>query len=170
MDQLGDLGRPPVLVLAVGNLLLGDDAAGLRLLEAVRRQPDWGPEVEFLDGGTAGLMLLGELDGRRALVVLDAVDYRLRPGAVEVLEPGAAEGFHRSSTAHEGNAGELLATARLLGVLPERVTLVGIQAASLATGIGLSPAVEAALPEAARLARDRILGYANSSCARTMRS
>jgi hydrogenase maturation protease len=56
-------------------------------------------------------------------------------------------------TAHGSNALELLDAARLLGDLPPSVTIIGIEPACISTGIGLSPAVEAAIPEALSRAR-----------------
>ena len=70
----------PVLVLGLGNLILTDDGAGLRLLQSVETGAVWGDQVEFIDGGTQGLALLGYLTRRRLAVVL--VDRRAQPLAV----------------------------------------------------------------------------------------
>ena len=129
------------LVLAVGNLLLQDDAVGLRLLEMLPREDG----VDYIDGGTQGLALLPYLDGRRSIVVLDAIKLGAAPGTVHVIKEFASR---RATTAHESNAMELLATARMLGYECGEVTVVGIEPAKIATGIGLSPEVEAALPQA----------------------
>lgn len=141
-----DGSREPVLVLAVGNLLLQDDAAGLRL--AALLAPGEGRGYEVVDGGTQGIALLGQLEDRRALIVLDAVSLGAAPGTVHVLaedELGRLRA-RRETSAHEGNALTLLELSRLLGVAPASITVIGIEPESVRTGIGLSPAVEAALP------------------------
>ena len=46
-----------------------------------------------------------------------------------------------------------VATARLLGDVAEEIVVVGVEPARIATGIGLSPQVEAALPAAMGRAR-----------------
>lgn len=145
-------GSTDILVLGLGNLLLSDDGLGLRLLKALAAE---GAPAEFLDGGTQGLALLSHLDGRRALIILDAVALGAPPGAVHVLQ-GDAITAHRAATAHGSNALELLAIARLLGDLPPSVTIIGIEPDCIRTGIGLSPAVEAALPEALARAREAL--------------
>ncbi len=145
-------GSTDVLVLGLGNLLLSDDGLGLRLLKALAAE---GAPAEFLDGGTQGLALLAHLADRRALIILDAVALGSPPGAVHVL-PGDAISAHHAVTAHGSNALELLATARLLGDLPPSVTILGIEPDCLRTGIGLSPAVEAALPQALACAREAL--------------
>ena len=142
-------GSPEILVLGLGNLLLSDDGVGLRLLEAVRYESS---DVDFVDGGTQGLLLLGHLANRRAAIVLDAVALGAPPGSIHVLQ-GESLAARRGDTGHGANALGLLAAARLLGELPPSVTILGIEPASIATGIGLSPAVEAALREAVSCAR-----------------
>ena len=142
-------GSTDVVVLGLGNLLLSDDGLGLRLLEALAAE-GWG--AEFLDGGTQGLALLAYLARRRALIILDAVALGAPPGTVHVLR-GDSIAAHHAVTAHGSNALELLAAARLLGDLPPSVTIIGIEPDCLRTGIGLSPAVEAALPQALARAR-----------------
>jgi hydrogenase maturation protease len=147
--------RAPILVLGLGNLLLSDDAAGLHLEAALLAERGASAQVEFVDGGTQGLALLHYLAKRRAILVLDAVGLGAEPGSVHVLRGPAIDGLRmrRSTTAHEGNALELLATARLLGDVAEEIVVVGVEPARIATGIGLSPQVEAALPAAIGRAR-----------------
>ena len=146
--------RAPVLVLGLGNLLLQDDGVGLRLLELVAAQ-EWNEAaVEFVDGGTQGLALLGYLPGRKLTLVLDAVGLGDPPGTVHHLRGPDLEKLraHRSTSAHEGNALELLATAQLLGDEPEELIVIGIEPDHVRTGVGLSDSVTAALPEAVALA------------------
>jgi hydrogenase maturation protease len=144
----------PYLVLAVGNSLLSDDGAGLVLLERLRRSSDWPGGVEWVDGGTQGIALLGVLAARRAVLILDAVQLGSPPGTVHVLGMDCLRRFGSSTsrTAHEGNALRLLATAELLGDLPPHVVVVGIEPESIRTGLGLSPAIGAALDEACETA------------------
>ncbi len=149
-------GRAPVLVLGLGNPLLRDDGVGLRLLEGLQAHAaPWGGRVESVDGGTQGLALLGRMAGRRALVLLDAVALGAAPGTVHRLDRATALQLAAvpGSTAHEGGAGALLAACDLIGDLPARVAVVGIEPAEVATGIGLSPPVRAGVPEALECAR-----------------
>ena len=147
--------RAPVLVLGLGNLLLQDDGVGLRLLELVAAAAAWNDdEIEFVDGGTQGLALLGYLPGRKLTLVLDAVGLGEAPGTVHQLRGAEIEKLraHRSTSAHEGNALELLATAQLLGDEPDELVIIGIEPEHVRTGVGLSEAVSAQVAEAAALA------------------
>jgi len=147
--------RAPILVLGLGNLLLSDDAAGLHLHAALLAECGATEQVEFVDGGTQGLALLHYLANRRAVLVLDAVGLGAEPGSVHVLRGPAIDGLRvaRSTTAHEGNALDLLATARLLGDDAGEIVVVGVEPAHIGTGIGLSPQVTAGLPAAMERAR-----------------
>jgi len=154
-----------VLVLGLGNRLLGDDAVGLELAAAIRRLRAGEERIEVVDGGTQGLALLGRLEGREALLVLDAFAGGERAGTVHRVDDPLAAARERSFGAHGSTAGELLAAARLTGVLPEEVTLVGIEPGVVETHIGLSREVREALPlalEVAFAALERMLGPVES--------
>ena len=140
----------PVLVLGLGNILLGDDGVGPALVEEVEHLYRNVSAVECVDGGTQGMALLDYLSGREAVVILDAFASQDGAGTVSVLEGDQVMSVRgpRSTTAHEGNAGELLAAAALVGSLPGRIFLVGVEPQSLHTRLGLSGPVKDALPQA----------------------
>jgi hydrogenase maturation protease len=133
-------------VLGIGNSLLGDDGAGLELLERLRAAPGRSAAIEWVDGGTLGLALLGVIEARRALLILDAVQMGSPPGTIHVLRREELLKLRTGGTAHETGAIQLLNTAALLGDLPGQFAVVGIEPALLRTGIGLSEVVRAALP------------------------
>ena len=154
----GDGPRPP-LVLGIGNLLLQDDGVGLRMLDELRQDADdWAPDVEFVDGGTQGIALLGVMGARPWMVLLDAVSHGGKPGSVYVMSGAEALAlrFVTGATAHEGGAGSLLALATLTGDLPERCSVVGVEPEVVRTGIGLSPSVQGSLADAIAAARREI--------------
>jgi len=152
----------PILVLGLGNTLLGDDGVGPALLEELAQRYRYaGGFVEFLDGGTQGLALLGRIAGRQALIVLDALATGGQPGTVSVLEGSDVLRYAtgRSTTAHEGNATELLATAAFLGDLPENCYVIGVEPGTLSTGVGLSKDVQKSLQNALTCAQNVVDGF-----------
>jgi hydrogenase maturation protease len=149
----------PVLLLALGNPLMSDDGAGQELLAKLQSEAArWGSRVEFMDGGTQGLALLGKFEGRKAVVFLDAVRLGDQAGAVHVLKGNELVrlGGARMATAHEGSAPQILAALQLLGEVPADVVMVGIEPEQIRTGIGLSAPVKAGLGVAEGLARTTI--------------
>ena len=149
----------PVLLLAIGNPLMADDGTGQELLSRLESEgPKWGSDVEFVDGGTQGLALLGNFERRKAVVFLDAVRLGYKPGAVHVLsgEEVLRMGSRPASSAHEGSAPDILRALELLGETPSEVTLVGIEPERIETSIGLSATVRNSLGLAAGFARTAI--------------
>jgi hydrogenase maturation protease len=146
----------PILVLGLGDIQLHDDGVGPSLVgDLAREYKSADGQVEFLDGGTQGLALVGRIADRRALIILDAVATGHEPGSVYVLEGQDVLRFatSRPSTDHEGNAGELLATAAFLGELPEKCYIIGVEPKSLQSGVGLSRDVHRSLKAALKTAR-----------------
>lgn len=148
----------PVLLLGLGNPLMGDDGAGQSLLARLSSNAlDWGESVEFVDGGTQGLALLGTFEKRKAVVFLDAISLGDKAGAVHVLKgEELLKMGGRATTAHEGSAPQILTALELLGETPKEIVMIGVEPEKVGLGIGLSPAVEAAIDAAADVARSTI--------------
>lgn len=62
----------PVLVLGVGNPLMGDDGIGVELAHRLQER-DYGPLVHVEEGGTLGMTLLPLLEDADTVILLDAV-------------------------------------------------------------------------------------------------
>jgi hydrogenase maturation protease len=152
-----------VLVLGVGNILLGDEGVGVRLIEALaadsgERLP---ASAEIVDGGTLGLDLLPLVDDARAMLLIDAVDSGSEPGSIVLLRGDQLRAqVGGTLSAHQVGVGDLVAVARLRGTLPDRTSLLGIQPASMDVGLELSPLVARAIPAALRAAREEIAAMA----------
>jgi hydrogenase maturation protease len=137
--------RSSILVLGVGNILYRDEGVGVAAAAELATRDL--PGVEVLDGGTLGLSLWGEVEGRESLLLLDAVAGRDEPpGSVIVLGPEAIQKELRLClSAHHLGVSEVLATASLAGRAPERVAAIAMVPSCMDLGLGLSPVAEAAL-------------------------
>jgi hydrogenase maturation protease len=153
------VSRPPHLVLGLGNELFSDEGVGVA---AARRLAELGlPGVEVLDGGTLGLALLPELEGRDGLLLLDALALPgAPPGEVAVLGGDQLPGAQRLlASVHQLGVLEALAAAPLVGTAPARVAAVGMVPASLETGYGLTPLAAAHLEEMVARAAGVLAGW-----------
>jgi hydrogenase maturation protease len=143
------------LLIGFGNVLLGDDGAGVRLLE--RLQCELGPEVAtFVDGGTLSFSLLPYLQGTESLLVMDAADLNASSGSVGLFEGRDMDRFlatTRRRSVHEVGLIDLLDMARLQDCLPCRRALLCIQPQHIDWSEALSTPVLRALPDATRVAR-----------------
>ncbi len=151
--------HPRVLVLGLGNRLMADDRAGLDALALLFRTYRLPAGVDRMDGGTLGLDLLAHIHGYPAVLVLDCIVAGRSPGTVLRLDGAdvpAALGRHVSP--HQAGLADLVAALELLGRVPERFAVVGVEPLTLDPGLELSEPVRAALPvmvwEAARVLRE----------------
>ena len=128
-----------ILVLGVGNVLLCDEGVGVRALGALEAQLEVPPGVEFMDGGTSGMELLGYIQGRDALIILDAVNCEALPGTIVRMEGDQVPAlFQKKISPHQLGLSDLIAAARLTDSLPAKVVLFGIEPKDLGTGLELS--------------------------------
>ena len=155
-----------MLVIGVGNPLMSDDGVGQRLLEALAARAIPDDQVEFLDAGTLGFMLLPRVEQCDALLALDAANVGGAPGELRVFEGADFDDFVRQPrcSVHELGLHDLIDAARLTGALPARRALVGIQPERLGWGMVLSPAVEAALPAAVEAAASLLERWMAADC------
>jgi len=132
------------LVLGLGNILLADEAVGVRVVERLQELYEIPGEVQVLDGGTLGLDLLPYVDDAERLLVVDAVDLDAEPGTVARLEGDDVPVFLSVKVSpHQVGLADLLTAARLRGHLPGELVLWGVQPGEIAVKLGLSPPVAA---------------------------
>lgn len=143
-----------VLVVGLGNVLMGDDGIGIRIIERIQRRCRTPQHMEILDGGTAGYRLIDYMEGLDRLVIVDAVRGGEKPGAVYRLTPDELllnPGLRLSG--HHINLSEVLKLAGKMGILPETV-IIGIEPHEVDYGMKLSRTVEWAMERAVRLVMD----------------
>jgi hydrogenase maturation protease len=137
-----------ILVLGVGNLLMGDEGAGVHALRWLEAEPPI-TGVRLLDGGTGGANLLGAFEGLRAVVLIDATRDGTTAGTVSYRYRKMNRTFDlpKGLSAHDFGLKDLFAAAALIGTLPE-IHLYTIAVETLhPMCTELSPEVEAAIPE-----------------------
>jgi hydrogenase maturation protease len=140
-----------VLVLGIGNTLLGDEGVGVRVIGRLRDRPTDLIDVDLVDGGTLSFSLAGEIEDADALVVIDASNLGAPPGSFRLMEGTAMDEFlhtHRHRSVHEVGLMDLLDMARATGSLPARRALVAIQPESFDWSEALSEPVARAVAPA----------------------
>lgn len=149
MSGMSSVMKKDILVLGVGNLLQCDDGVGIHLIRRMRENGEALPEyVELYDGATAGLDLMPVMEGRRHLIVVDALAADDRPGSIYRFTPESAESWISNDSMHELGILEALSLLELRGAAPE-CTVVGIVPADTESwSMELSGEVAAALPTA----------------------
>jgi hydrogenase maturation protease len=146
-----------VLVLGLGNPLLGDEGIGVRVVEELKglELPDG---VAVVEGGTAGLGLIGLMEGYQRVIIVDAADMGHSPGRVVRFTPLEAQlkTAEAPLSLHQIGLGEALALAEALEMAPAELVIIGIQPSRLEMGAGLSPEVERAIPQIIKIILDEL--------------
>lgn len=149
----------PVLILGVGNLLWADEGFGIRAVEALNERFSFPGHVTLMDGGTQGLYLLPHVEAVCRMILFDAVDYRLAPGTLKVVENEEVPSFLgvNKMSLHQVGFQEVLALASLKGSGPGEMVLIGVQPENLSDfGGSLSECVKARIPAAIAVAMDSL--------------
>ena len=140
------------LVLGIGNLVLQDEGFGIHVVQELERSGLLPPGVDLLDGGCAGLHLMGYIQNYSRLIVIDAALDSYPAGTVRRLRPSFGE-FPPLVTVHEIGLKDLLEALTLTGHCPDTEMIVCSVKKYDSLGTTLSPPVLAAVPRAIALLR-----------------
>ena len=138
-----------VLILGIGNILQSDDGLGVyiakHLMDSDVKLPDG---VEIIDGGTAGFDLLGVMDGRDKIIIIDALNVDDVPGSVYRFTPDNAIDSRSLFSLHEVGIMEVIRMLNIMGSNPE-IEFIGIIPEDIdTTDICISKAVKESMPVA----------------------
>jgi len=151
------------LVLGLGNLLMNDDAAGLRAAYALQERYPGRDNFQIVDGGTLGLDLLGHVAWADKLLLLDAININEPAGTVALISGEDINPiFSQRVSPHQVGLKDLLEAAELIGDRPYDVELLGIQYDNINMEMTLSPTVEQGLPKLIAAAAERIEAFLSS--------
>jgi hydrogenase maturation protease len=133
-------------VIGLGNLLLQDDAIGLHAIETIKESYRFEPQIDLLDGGTAGLDLLPIIEDYEKVLFVDAVDAGQPPGAIVIIEDNGIPSFLTSQVSvHHVGLSDLLFAARMAGSVPAEICLIGVQPESVDIGIEMTDVLKESL-------------------------
>ncbi len=155
--------RPsPILVLGLGNPILGDDGVGWRVAEQVNLSlgpSRKGVEVDWASLG--GISLMERMLGYSHVIIIDSLTTGRHP--IGYVSTFPLQDLHdpssgHTSSAHDASLATALQTARAMGeAVPERIDIVAIETeASFDFSEKLSRAVEVAVPVATRMVMNSI--------------
>jgi hydrogenase maturation protease len=138
--------RGGVVVLGLGNVLLGDDGIGAAAVERLEREYRVPPGVRLVEGGTLGLSLLDVVGEAEHLILVDAVATGAPPGTLVRLDGAEViDAVRERLSVHQVGVADLLNAARLIGRYPRSVVLLGLVPAAITLSVARTRIVEAAI-------------------------
>jgi hydrogenase maturation protease len=137
-----------ILILGLGNVLLGDDGLGAAAVARLERNYRVPPRVRLEDGGTLGLSLLGLLAETEHVILVDAIAAESPPGTLIRLDGAdVSDAVRDRLSPHQVGVADLLDAARLIDSYPRTVTLLGLVPDSIDLAVVRSSAVDQSLDE-----------------------
>ena len=135
-----------ILILGIGNLLMGDEGVGVHTIKALEGK-SFPENVDMLDGGTGGFHLMAYFQEYENMIMIDATMDKKPTGTVSVIEPKFASDFPKSLSAHDIGLKDMIESVTIIGKLPKiyliTVTIDTIQSMQME----LSTKVKDAIPE-----------------------
>ena len=113
-----------ILLLGVGNTLFGDEGIGVHAANYLEANYDFSENVEIMEGGTLGKLLMPSLSTCDQLIVMDAVLGGEKPGSIYRLDGEGLRkslGFHDSQ--HQVDLVDTLIHCELIGKRPDTVVI-----------------------------------------------
>jgi len=129
-----------VLVLGLGNILLSDEGVGVKAVEELQNRYDCSDAVEIVDGGTMGIELLPYFEERSHILIIDAVKSGCEPGTITRIEDPPAY-FSSKTSPHQIGLADVMGVAVITDIMPQNITLFGIEPKQFSTGLSLSTEV-----------------------------
>lgn len=149
-----------ILVMGLGNLVMGDDGLGGRVISELEKRYRPNSRVSLLDGGTLGLDLLPRLEGIDQLLIIDALQMGAPPGTIFRLEGDEVpRAFANKLSVHQMGLQDLLAVAELQGHLPQQLVVIGAQADTIEMSMDFSPPITAAFEDVITAVLDELAAW-----------
>ena len=137
-----------IVVLGVGNILLTDEGLGVHVVEDLKANYTFTPQISLIDGGTMGMELLTYMRGMKKILLIDAVNGGEAPGTIyEFPHRELEQYFTDHISVHEVGMQDILRIRAIQENPLEDAIVIGVEPESLDVGFEPSAPVQKALPE-----------------------
>lgn len=152
--ESGESGSSTVKVIGFGNIFMGDDGVGIRVIEKLKEDKDIRDKdgIELIDGGTSGVDLIFLLQGARQAIIVDAVDAGQKIGEIVEFELSGIKKIRKNKTSfksfslHDIDLHEVLELIKTLK-LKINLKIFGIKPFKVGYSEKISPEIEGKIPE-----------------------
>lgn len=134
-----------ILILGIGNYLMGDEGIGVHIAERLGIE-ELPKGVDVVDGGTGGFHLLEYFEQYPNVILIDATLDSNPPGTIRLIKPKFAKDFPQAMSTHDIGLKDMVSALQLLGSMPV-IDLFVVSIESIQQqGITLTPEIEAIVP------------------------
>ncbi len=137
-----------IVIIGVGNLLMGDDGIGIHGVEALRHEA-LPSNVAVFSAETRAFDALEYMDGCDKAVIVDAYRKGGAPGSIYrfTFDPAGEIDETFNLSMHDINFIDALRAGRDTYKLPKEIVIIGVEPEVLECRLGLSSKLNNAIPE-----------------------
>lgn len=146
-----------VLILGVGNYLMGDEGVGVHLARQLSSELN-DEQIDVVDGGTGGFQLMELFETYSTVILVDATLDPDKEGTIRLIQPKFSADFPKAMSTHEIGLKDLVESLILLDKLPEIYLFVISITKVQPLSIELSPEIDKSLKDL----KDRVVDLAYS--------
>lgn len=127
-----------VVVIGVGNLILGDDGFGIHVIEKMRKMEEF-RQVKIVDAMTNSAILLDAMEGEEKAIIVDAIDVGQDGVGIFRFNPNV-EDFPSDVmlSMHDLHFKDVISMARGIYRLPDEIVIVGVRPRKVELSLELS--------------------------------
>lgn len=133
-----------VLILGVGNYLMGDEGMGVHFARQLSNELDE-ERIDVVDGGTGGFALMELFETYPTVILADATLDHNPPGTIRLIQPKFSADFPRAMSTHEIGLKDVVESLILLDKMPKIFLFVVSIEKVQPLSIELSPEIEKSL-------------------------
>lgn len=117
-DYLDNEKKDRILILGIGNYLMGDEGVGVHTIHALSKI-DLPANVDIIDGGTGSFNLMPILSQYPLVIFVDATMDNRTAGTIDVIYPKFAADFPTALSAHDVGLKDMLEALEFQNQLPK---------------------------------------------------
>jgi hydrogenase maturation protease len=135
-----------ILVLGIGNYLMGDEGVGVHTIHALSKM-ELPENVDILDGGTGSFNLMPILSQYPLVVFVDATMDNREAGTIDVIYPKFAADFPSVLSAHDVGLKDMIEALEFQNQLPKIILVTVSISEMIPMTIELTEKVANSLPQ-----------------------
>jgi hydrogenase maturation protease len=113
-----------ITILGLGNILLADEGFGVHFVKYIENKYSFPENIELIDGGVMGYILLDIFDRSDIMVIIDCIKINDAPGSIyRFTHEEFLTKVPPPTSAHEVKFSDVLIKAEMMGDLPEMIFL-----------------------------------------------
>jgi hydrogenase maturation protease len=146
------------LVLGMGNPILSDDGAGIRVAQEVERKLD-DPQITVSETSQAGLSLLDSIVGYGKVIIIDAIQTEKgKAGQIYRMKPEDFSSAKHLLSPHQINLVTALEVGKMLNLtMPQEITVFAVEAKDITNfSEKCTPDVERAIPKVVKMVLEEL--------------